>query len=291
MPPHNGAGRRLAAIAPLLSTAAGSLYAARRWGRRPGAGPTPAAGPEDPGFEVDRTLSPGDTMYTGNPDHYFGVGASALRAIRLALTSAGAGPPTRILDYACGHGRVLRWVRAAFPGAALVACDLDRAGVDFCAGTFGAAPVYGDVNPERVGVTGPFDLIWSGSLLTHLPQARWGPLLARWFGLLSEGGVLVFTTHGRRVTYRLRHDDVYGQPPEADERMLDGYAGAGFGYVDYPGEDGYGLSVSSPAWVVRFLASRPELRLVLFAEAAWDGHQDVVACARDAHRRLLIPPA
>ena len=60
--------------------------------------------------------------------------------------------------------------------------------------------------------------------------------------------------------------------------------------MDYPGEDGYGLSVSSPAWVVGFLASRPELRLVLFAEAGWDGHQDVVACVRDAHRQLLESP-
>ncbi|MGH2720198.1 MAG: class I SAM-dependent methyltransferase, partial [Actinomycetota bacterium] len=250
-----------------------------------------APAPPQSGPDVDRTLSPSDTMYTGNPDHYFGVGASALGAIRLALGSAGLERPTRVLDYACGHGRVLRWIRAAFPEAALVACDLDRAGVDFCATTFGAAPVYGDEDPGRVDVAGPFDLIWSGSLLTHLPERLWAPTLTRWSGLLSEGGVLVFTTHGRRMTYRLRHDDVYGQPPEADRQLLDGYAQAGFGYVDYPGEDGYGLSVSSPAWVVRFLASRTELRLVFFAEAAWDGHQDVAACVRDAHRQLLEPGA
>jgi SAM-dependent methyltransferase len=293
MPSRIRARRRLAAAAPVVAAAAAGLFAARRMDRRLHRGdlppPVPGARPQPGAPDVDRTLSPTDTMFTGNRDHYFGVGASALRAIRLALESAGIERPTRVLDYACGHGRVLRWIRAEFPEAALVACDLDRPGVDFCAQTFGATPVYGNKDPDLVDVAGPFDLIWSGSLLTHLPERLWGPMLARWSGLLAEGGVMVFTTHGRRVTHRLRHDDIYGQPPESDQRLLDGYTQTGFGYVDYAGEDGYGMSVSSPAWVARTLAGHPGLRLVLFAEAAWDGHQDVVACARDAHRRLLEP--
>lgn len=66
---------------------------------------------------------------------------------------------TRILDLPSGAGRVLRALRAGFPDASIVACDLMRDGVDFCAREFGAIPVYAAAD---VGSgTGPdrFDLI------------------------------------------------------------------------------------------------------------------------------------
>ena len=37
---------------------------------------------------VDRTVAADDTMYTGDDQHYFSVGASALKAMLLALESA-----------------------------------------------------------------------------------------------------------------------------------------------------------------------------------------------------------
>ena len=54
-----------------------------------------------------------------------------------------------MLDFACGHGRVMRTLKAAFPDALLTACDIDRDGVDFCARTFGAAPVYFQRTQQR----------------------------------------------------------------------------------------------------------------------------------------------
>jgi SAM-dependent methyltransferase len=64
-------------------------------------------------------------------NHYFYCGRSALGAIRLALAAAGTSKVRSILDLPCGHGRVLRVLKAAFPEAELHACDLDRTGVDF----------------------------------------------------------------------------------------------------------------------------------------------------------------
>ena len=83
-------------------------------------------------------------------------------------------PPPRILDFPCGHGRVLRYLRAEFPQAEITACDLLRDGVDFCAANFGAIPVYSDPDPSRIGLPrDAFDLIWVGSLFTHFDAARW----------------------------------------------------------------------------------------------------------------------
>src|SRR5262249_45606967 len=91
---------------------------------------------------LNTTISPDERMPTTDVAGYLAVGESALKAIRLALLTARAPQPGEILDLPCGHGRVLRWLAAAFPEARLTACDLLRDGVDFCASAFGAAPIY-----------------------------------------------------------------------------------------------------------------------------------------------------
>src|SRR5262245_60754125 len=102
--------------------------------------------------DVCRTISPNDDMLAGDQDNYFRVGRSALDCISLSLQAAGkpASDVRYILDLPCGHGRVLRYLRAAFPGAEITACDLLRDGVDFCAATLGAIPVYSHDEPARI---------------------------------------------------------------------------------------------------------------------------------------------
>jgi hypothetical protein len=68
-------------------------------------------------------------------------------------------------------------LKAAFPGAELTACDIDRDAVEFCAETFGAVPVCAETRPEQIRFDREFDLIWSGSLFTHLEAERFGGFL------------------------------------------------------------------------------------------------------------------
>jgi SAM-dependent methyltransferase len=225
-------------------------------------------------------------MYDGDEAAYFGCGKSALRCIRHAMLAMGKEEASAILDFPCGHGRVLRMLKAAFPEAALTACDIDRDGVDFCARAFGAAPIYSDRSPEHLEIADAFDLIWCGSLLTHLDSFRWEGFLSLFERSLAETGLLVFTTHGRTVADQLSTSSLthFARPVV---NMTDDYHAYGFGYSDYydaPRE--YGVSLSSPAWVCSQLAKLPGLRLVSFTEAAWDSSQDVIACAKDhsSHR-------
>ena len=96
-------------------------------------------------------ISPRDTMYTaGWEQHYASVGQSALQAIRLAMLAVGKVHFKKILDLPCGHGRIQRVLRAAFPDAEITACDLDFDGVDFCVQTFGAIPLYSAEKPEMI---------------------------------------------------------------------------------------------------------------------------------------------
>ena len=217
----------------------------------------------------------------GNEDHYFSVGRSALEAVRLAMLAAKREDFRKILDLPCGHGRVLRALKGAFPSAFFTACDLNRAGVDFCVEHFGATGDYSNPEPRKIELEGPYDLIWSGSLLTHLSEEPYIEFLRLFARLLEPGGVFVATTHGRHVAARLRAaKHTYKLAPESLPGVVAQYDAGGFGYADYPGGEGYGVSVNTPEWLMRKVSEVVGIRVAMFSEKFWDGHQDVVACVK-----------
>jgi SAM-dependent methyltransferase len=234
---------------------------------------------------VDRTIAPGDTMYTTD-DHYFSVAASALHALLAALESAGLSTPRRVFDFGCGYGRVMRALRAAFPEAELLASDLDAGGVSHCATAFGARPVQTSADIDRMEQVRDVDLIWCGSVMTHLDAAQGELLLGYFANALAPGGVAVMTTHGRKAARRLEQVTDYGLAPRARASVLASYRSRGFGYHDYPGQRGYGISVGTPARTVGHVFNTPSLRIIGYVEAGWDGHQDVLSVAKDADRVL-----
>lgn len=208
-------------------------------------------------------------MYVGDGEHYFSVGLSALRCI-------GAIPePSRVLDMPCGHGRVLRFLRERWPDAEMVSCDLDEDGVAFCAERLGAKPVMSSTDLAGLDLPGDFDLIWCGSLLTHLDAADYAALLSLFREALAPGGRAVVTTHGGLVAERLRSGEDLYQLESADQVLAE-YDRTGFGYSDYPFAEGYGVSLSSREWLAK-AAEQVGLQLSDFQEACWDGHHDVAA--------------
>jgi SAM-dependent methyltransferase len=236
----------------------------RRWGAR--------------GRRVSSRISPRDAMYLGELGQYYAVGLSALDCIESAQQAAGTARPRSVLDLPCGHGRVLRFLVERFPEARFSACDLDQNGVSFCAQTFGATAVVSRADIETLTLDERFDLIWCGSLLTHLDESRI-ELLLRWFQRhLEPGGLLVFSTHGRLAADMLRRGKVfsYGLEKTAAQHVLQSHARTGFGYSDYDArKPGYGVTMASPVWIRATLAKLGGLREVYFGESAWADHHDV----------------
>jgi SAM-dependent methyltransferase len=240
---------------------------------------------------VIETIAPDDRMFRGDRDHYFWSGESALECIREVMTAAVKDSIKRILDLPCGHGRVMRNLKAAFPEARLVACDINRSAVDFCSETFGAEPVYATEDPADLSL-GEHDLVWCGSLVTHMNAERFVAFLQLFKSCLAPGGLLVFTTNGQQlcqVAHRLlpnavatkheldRAKDYFPFPDVTD--LLGAYEATGFAYSDYPWTKDYGVSLSSQQWICDQL-DRLSLRLLTFSEAGWGRTQDVVGCTR-----------
>jgi SAM-dependent methyltransferase len=234
---------------------------------------------------VDKTISNQDSMFKGFHEHYFYVGNSALKCINSAIKISEKDPSgiKKILDLPSGYGRVLRWIRAEFPNAEISACDLDIGGVNFCAEQFGAKPVYSDKDPQKIICGDTFDLIWCGSLFTHLDSDHWVQFLKLFDSLLNPDGLLLFTTHGPYVVYRGQKGFDYGLKPKPLRKIVSKYEGSGFGYINYDNNQGYGISVAKPWYVIKLLESVPKLKLLYYKEKGWDHHQDVVAYFKDSH--------
>lgn len=231
--------------------------------------------------DVESRISPRDTMYAGDGAHYFKVGLSAMRVIEEASRAASLSSVERVLDLPCGHGRVLRFLVRRFPRAAFTACDLDHDGVDFCARAFGATPSYSAADLDALSFDARFDLIWCGSLVTHLDWPATRALFRLFARHLAPGGLLVFTAHGDFVARRMPLGEFDYMLTEAQvETITTCYARTGFGYEDYSGQSGYGVSLTSPAWIRAQLAASGELREVYFRQRAWDDHHDVYGYVR-----------
>jgi SAM-dependent methyltransferase len=230
---------------------------------------------------VSQELSPNDEMFAfgRNWTNYLWIATSALHCIRRSMTLVGKHDARRILDLASGHGRVLRVLKVAFPEATATACDVNQDGVRFCAEQFGAVPVVSHADPAQVQIEGRFDLVWCGSLFTHLDSPRWNGFLDLIESVLEPDGLFVFTVFGRQIADGWRS----GVPdpeltPEGIQQILRGYDRSGFGYADYPGAEAWGDAVVTSDWVRKTVDGRARLRVVDYWEAGWVGSQDVVTC-------------
>ena len=110
----------------------------------------------------------------------------------------------RLLDFASGFGRLTRFlVQETRPGA-LVVSDIQAEAVEFQRQTFGVEGFASVTDPATLRVDRPFDCIFVASLFTHLPEHRFHAWLAKLIGLLTPGGMLVFTVHDASLLARHR---------------------------------------------------------------------------------------
>lgn len=232
--------------------------------------------------DVIATISKNDWMWKGNKNDevYLRDGWSVGRSLLGASVLTGRAPK-RVLDFGCGHGRVMRWIRALFPEADIVASDRVRDGVDFCAQTFDAIPVYSNDAYEDIDLGEPFNMIWLGSVYTHLPMALWHKLTRMLKDHLAPEGLLIFSYAGPYVA-QLMMDGERNQFAEVDESnmraFLEDYRQTGFGYArhDGVGDREWGRAIISHERLFQFLHDE-ELTVRMMGERLYANRQDIVA--------------
>lgn len=164
----------------------------------------------------------------------------------------------------------------------IVASDLYKSHIDFCSSVLG---VEGVLSKERISDLSfdlQFDLIFCGSLLTHLPESLCRDTIALFIRGLGETGLALVTFQGRFSDYvqknqwKYLEDEYYAIAQQSVEE-------SGFGYVDYDPnfltkfneQSRYGVTLIRPHWLIKEIERYPEVRILGYIERGWDNHQDV----------------
>src|SRR5579875_1384366 len=167
------------------------------------------------------------------------------------------------------------------PASEIYAGVIDTGAVAFCEEAFGAIGIKSDTDFRKVALDRKFDLIWCGSLITHLQEEPTLQLFEFLSSHVDRRGVLVITTHGSFATQLMvQKSHKYGLTEEAARSIAAAYAATGYGYAHYPGRTDYGIAAVSPDWIRAYFRRKEGWKEIYCKEHGWDDHQDVIAFAR-----------
>ncbi|MDG4596273.1 MAG: class I SAM-dependent methyltransferase [Candidatus Contendobacter sp.] len=114
------------------------------------------------------------------------------------------------LEFACGYGRFTRHLVMECPVAHIIVSDIYREAVDWQNRQFGVCGIYSTSLPDEFPLVTSFDMIFVGSLFSHLPEKLFEQWLKKLFSMLNPGGVIVLSVHDCHL--------IPGTPPKADRK-------------------------------------------------------------------------
>lgn len=192
------------------------------------------------------------------------------------------------LDFGCGCGRVLRFLRADCPDLQISGAEVDSDAIAWLrqaspAGTF----VASSPRPPLDLADDSFDLIYAISVFTHLPEDAQTAWLRELDRVLAPGGLGILTVHGPAVWDTF----LEGRRPGVDARELHRLRELSpleeVGYVFEPysvphagdefpqrGGDPYGLAAHSSAYIRERWSDVFEILDIVPASINW--RQDAV---------------
>ncbi|MCJ2140505.1 class I SAM-dependent methyltransferase [Methylobacterium sp. E-066] len=255
---------------------------------------------------IDLTITEHDDMRHQsdlNLEEYLNVGLSAVKIITEAMMLAGRCEFDSVLDLPCGGGRVTRHLRTFFPESTLFVADIDENKEQFAVRQFGAEKF--SFHRNYIGNPGrKFDLLFSGSLLTHFDLPMFDRALQYFVEALNHGGLAILTLHGRNCARHAmaQHAEAkslfstrrrairiknllfrfkYSANLDPDIALNKHFMRRGFGYFACPlwtamyGQS-YGGSFTAPSWAINRIESRADCRILGYKEMSFANYQDVV---------------
>jgi SAM-dependent methyltransferase len=134
---------------------------------------------------------------------FLSVGHTSFAAIRSAfLASRNPGEDhSRWLDFGCGSGRIARHLMAFEPIRDLWGVDIDGEAVAWASRHLRGHYRCIARRPPTDLPSNFFDVVYSGSVFTHLSEEDQSVWLSELHRVLRPGGLLIASTHGPDLTY------------------------------------------------------------------------------------------
>jgi hypothetical protein len=173
--------------------------------------------------------------------------------------------PLDVFEFASGYGCVSRHLNVMSKKYKICACDIHPQAVDFLRDKLGVDSILSERIPERLSLDRKFPIVFALSFFSHMPDATWGRWMAKLTSLLSDGGILVFTTHGAKTARNLLpgivvSEDGYWFSPTSEQKDLS--------------TEEYGTTVVMPKYVLSGIERSRGAHMIFFQEGLWWGHQD-----------------
>ncbi len=167
------------------------------------------------------TLLGEQTSFFSKSEQYFAE--YKVRAVRAELERE----PKRILEYGCGIGRNVRFLKDAFPASEIVGTDISKASIDVARAE--NPGVRFEVEQPELNV-GQFDLVFIAGVFHHIPPAQRGQSVQTIRDRLTEGGMVFVFEHNpynpvtRRIVNNCPYDAdaVLLRPAELKDRLKAG---------------------------------------------------------------------
>lgn len=204
---------------------------------------------------------------TAAVDYYFNDGRRSAEKVRASYEKwlgANAGEAPRVLEFACGHGAVTRHLKSVFPDVQLQSSDSNSSAMTFIEKQFGIATLQTPELPEEFNLQTKFDFIFALSFFSRIPQSTWRRWLKALFHGLNEGGLLLFTTHGKVSMNHFPQAelDQFGYWFERSREQKGSGAATG------------GQAITSRSYVDTQVKALKDVELLEYQEASWWEHQD-----------------
>jgi hypothetical protein len=160
--------------------------------------------------------------------------------------------------------------------------DIDQHALNFCKKEFNIIPVPSDIDFKKVKFPVSYDLIWVGSLFTHIDSKDFRDLLEKLISSLKEKEIIIFTTHGKECLNQLGS---YGLGPIEPSSIKMELENTGFVFQPYPGQSNYGISITVRPYVIETVnqISEDKVKLIFHKNRGWDHHQDVYAFQKNSN--------
>jgi SAM-dependent methyltransferase len=100
-----------------------------------------------------------------------------------------------VLDFASGYGRLTRALVQKLPAERIHVADIYDQAIAWQVEMFGVNGVVSVPDPAQLDHHGRHDIVFVGSLFSHLPAGLFHRWLARLYDLVAPGGVLAFSVH------------------------------------------------------------------------------------------------
>jgi len=245
---------------------------------------------------ISRIIHPNDSMFYTNPnltdealaEKYWAWADSAVRICKRVNRDA-----KHILDFGGAYGRCSRCFVDKFPDATVTVYDRIEECVTFCHNVLGQNVAYTEDEIPR----NYFDLVWCGSVFTHLPEHRWDYTFKLLSDCLKSKGHLVFTTSSEKAIQQIEWvtgKPVYGVPIQAKGSFVNNYRKYGYSFAQYPAIEAeiekYGYCQTSLEWNKNFIDKSPYFNFESQEAEAWrslNNCQDVNVCTKIDDDELL----